>query len=251
VKATLSPPLTLTLTLLLSHVAAGQQNPNGHLPVAGVAKPYLFLVRDPLVHDDLRLNAEQRRAIASLNDQLDSDLWSMRNKSAEHVAATVRKATATAKARLASILTRQQQQRLGQIELWTLGTRAFLLDALPDQLQLSETQRGEIRGTINKTQEAINKLVDRIRVGESGESFEDQGRELWAKVQREIAALLSDEQRAQWRALLGKRIDVSKIGYVKFRAPELIGAEDWINSTPLTLRQLKGKVVALHFFAFG
>lgn len=136
-------------------------------------------------------------------------------------------------------------------ELWTLGTRVFLRDALPDQLQLSETQRSEIRGTINKTQEAINKLVERIRAGESGESFEDQGRGLWAKVQREIAALLSDGQRAQWRTLLGKRIDVSKIGYVKFRAPELVGAEGWINSTPLTLKQLKGKVVALHFFAFG
>jgi len=40
-KATLALPLALTLTLLLSHVAAGQQNPNGHLPVAGVAKPGL------------------------------------------------------------------------------------------------------------------------------------------------------------------------------------------------------------------
>ena len=52
-----SKPLTLTLVLLLCHVAAGQQNPNGRLPIMGHPKPYLFLIRDPQVHDDLGLSA--------------------------------------------------------------------------------------------------------------------------------------------------------------------------------------------------
>jgi hypothetical protein len=246
-----SKPLTLTLVLLLCHVAAGQQNPNGRLPVMGHAKPYLFLIRDPQVHDDLGLSALQRRVVGTLNDELDSDLWSMRNKSAEHIDATIRKATATAKTRLASILTTEQQQRLPQIELWTLGTRAFLLDGLPGQLQLSATQLSEIRATINKTQEAINALIERIRSGESGDALRDKGRPLWTQTQQDIAELLTDEQREKWRALLGERIEVSKLGYVKFKAPELHGEGGWINSPPLTLRQLQGKVVALHFYAFG
>ncbi len=246
-----SKPLTLTLVLLMCHVAAGQQNPNGRLPVMGHAKPYLFLIRDPQVHDDLGLSALQRRAVGTLNDELDSDLWSMRNKSAEHIDATIRKATATAKTRLATILTSQQQERLPQIELWTLGTRAFLLDGLPGQLQLSETQLSEIRATVNTTQDAINALIERIRSGESGDALRDEGRPLWNKAQKDIAELLTDEQREKWRALLGERIEVSKLGYVKFKAPELHGEGGWINSPPLTLRQLKGKVVALHFYAFG
>jgi hypothetical protein len=44
---------------------------------------------------------------------------------------------------------------------------------------------------------------------------------------------------------------VSKLGRVKFKAPELKGGDSWINSPPLSLRQLKGKVVALHFYAFA
>jgi hypothetical protein len=251
VQPIFSKPLTWTLVLLLCHVAAGQQNPNGRLPVMGHAKPYLFLIRDPQVHDDLGLSALQRRVVGTLNDELDSDLWSMRNKSAEHIDATIRKATATAKARLATILTSQQQERLPQIELWTLGTRAFLLDGLPGQLQLSETQLSEIRATINKTQEAINALIERIRSGESGDALRDKGRPLWTQTQKDIAELLTDEQREKWRALLGERIEVSKLGYVKFKAPELHGEGGWINSPSLTLRQLKGKVVALHFYAFG
>ena len=34
-------------------------------------------------------------------------------------------------------------------------------------------------------------------------------------------------------------------------APELADVTSWINSEPLTLAKLKGKVVAVHFYAFG
>jgi hypothetical protein len=34
-------------------------------------------------------------------------------------------------------------------------------------------------------------------------------------------------------------------------APELRGIEKWINSKPLSLKQLRGKVVILHFWTFG
>jgi hypothetical protein len=34
-------------------------------------------------------------------------------------------------------------------------------------------------------------------------------------------------------------------------APELQGIETWINSDPLQLKDLKGKVVVLHFWTFG
>ena len=34
-------------------------------------------------------------------------------------------------------------------------------------------------------------------------------------------------------------------------APELKGIENWINSKPLTLKELRGKVVVLHFWTFG
>jgi hypothetical protein len=34
-------------------------------------------------------------------------------------------------------------------------------------------------------------------------------------------------------------------------APELTGIEEWVNSKPLSLKGLRGKVVVLHFWAFG
>ena len=38
---------------------------------------------------------------------------------------------------------------------------------------------------------------------------------------------------------------------MKVAAPELDGIEAWINSKPLALKDLKGKVVVLHFWTFG
>ena len=38
---------------------------------------------------------------------------------------------------------------------------------------------------------------------------------------------------------------------MKVAAPEFAGIEAWINSKPLTLKGLRGKVVVLHFWAFG
>jgi thiol-disulfide isomerase/thioredoxin len=35
------------------------------------------------------------------------------------------------------------------------------------------------------------------------------------------------------------------------KAPELVGITQWINSKPLALEKLKGKVVVLHFWTFG
>ena len=35
------------------------------------------------------------------------------------------------------------------------------------------------------------------------------------------------------------------------RPPELQGVTEWVNSKPLTLAGLKGRVVVLHFWTFG
>jgi hypothetical protein len=38
---------------------------------------------------------------------------------------------------------------------------------------------------------------------------------------------------------------------MKIRVPELKGIEEWINSKPLSWKDLKDKVVVVHFWTFG
>lgn len=247
----LSRLVPFALVVLLSAPAAAQSNPHGQLHLASFPEPYLLLIRDPLVHDELDLDEEQRRQVRELNDSLDPDLWSMRNQTAEHVQETVRDATATARARLAELLTREQRQRLAQVELWALGTRAFLRDELPQKLRLSADALSDTREIVVSTQQAVDQLAAEVQSGESDKSFEKEGRSLKYEEQKQILEVLTPAQRQHWVKLLGKRVEVSRLGRVTFQAPELAGATDWVNTPPLTLDELRGEVVAIHFYAFG
>ena len=51
--------------------------------------------------------------------------------------------------------------------------------------------------------------------------------------------------------MLGETFDVATLGEVSFKAPQLDSKDGWVNTAPLSLQQLKGKVVALHFYAFA
>ena len=88
----------------LQRCVHAQQNPNGQIPVAGLADAYLVLIRDPLVHKELRLSDQQRRAVAALTDELDRTLWTLRNQTAERAGAGFRNLIAKAEARMEPIL---------------------------------------------------------------------------------------------------------------------------------------------------
>ncbi|MHB8897136.1 MAG: redoxin domain-containing protein [Thermoguttaceae bacterium] len=250
------PSSTAYRTALLGALFCGpvfaQQNPDGRLPITTAAEPYVFLIRDPVVLAELGLTAKQRHSIQSLNDELDPALWSMQNQGAAVMADETHRLAVTARERAASILGRQQQHRLEQIELWALGARAFLGDDLPARLGLSLEQSQAIRERVGKTQEAIQELSRQVQSGkEEAGPAEKKAATLQSDLQRELLARLSDRQKQAWIDLLGPRIDLETLGRVTFAAPTLTEEPDWINSPPLSSEQLRGKVVALHFYAFG
>jgi hypothetical protein len=51
--------------------------------------------------------------------------------------------------------------------------------------------------------------------------------------------------------LIVSRTAAQQPAAMKVRAPELRGIDEWINSKPRSLKELKGKVVVLHFWTFG
>ena len=58
----------------------GQQNPRGVLPLAGMADPFLLLLHDPVVYDELKLTASQRVFLGKMCASLDGDLWITRKQ---------------------------------------------------------------------------------------------------------------------------------------------------------------------------
>lgn len=223
-----------------------QQNPNGQIPVSGLADAYLILIRDPVVQDELRLTVPQRQAISALTDRLDSTLWTLRNQSAEQAAEGFRKLIATAEAEMEPILSAAQHKRLAQIRLSVAGLQVLIREDIAQKLELSSDQRSRIETVLKEAYAAANG-----NSGSNGTNSSPAPEKPTNDASAKVAAILSRDQLVAARELLGPPLDAAKLGRVKFKAPDLDGTDGWLNSPPLTMQQLKGKVVALHFWTYG
>jgi hypothetical protein len=56
---------------------------------------------------------------------------------------------------------------------------------------------------------------------------------------------------AVWALLAAGVAAAQEPASMRVRALELAGVTEWINTKPLRLAQLRGKVVVLHFWTFG
>ena len=239
------------LLLFFEAVAPAQQNPDGILPVTQFADPLPLLIRDPLVLKDLKVNDKQLRALTELNDKLDMLMWTTRNQTAERGNEIYQDVSEKSREHLKAHFNQTQLQRLQEIQLWTIGTRAFLAADVIKRLAMDEAQQKKVREIISATQEQVIQLQKKAQEGEPVGPLEQKLKELRLSEQKQVAGALTREQISRYVALLGNKIDLAKLGRVKFKAPELRRSEPWLNSSPLTMRELKGKVVALHFWTFG
>ena len=252
--ASTRPPITawllgLMLLWVASPVCYGQQNPNGVLPLNTTNEPYLFLVRDPEVHKDIELSEEQKIKLTKVNDEVDMLMWTMRNKPNE-LRSIMEQATTKTQTALRTFLSKPQVRRISQIEVWVLGMKSLLRDNIANYLKLESDQRSDIRNIIETSEASMADLRRQLNDGGDADDLNKQFRELQVNQQKDILAILDEEQKQRWVKVLGKRIDTSKLGRIKFKAPEFASNAGWVNSKPLSMEQLKGKVVALHFYAF-
>lgn len=242
--------LGVALCLPLPVNVRAQHNPNGQIMVASLGDPYLVLIRDPVVQVELRLNDQQRQGIRALTDELDGSIWTLRNQGGEKPAQVFKELNSTAETRMEQILTATQRKRLAQLRVSVFGLRALLRDDVAEKLSLSEQQRTQIREVLEeaaKPKEALPQQANNGKTPTKPVKSESPAN----GPQTRIAAILSRQQLDKVRDVLGPPVDASKLGYVKFKAPELDSKDGWLNSPPLTMSQLRGKVIALHFWTFG
>ena len=61
---------------------------------------------------------------------------------------------------------------------------------------------------------------------------------------------LSQKQQQELGSMLGQRFETAKLTRIYPMAPELVPVKHWINSKPLKMKELRGQVVLVHFYAF-
>ena len=237
------------LFVILAGSASCWAQPN--LQYTTVADAFLFLLREPAVMNDLRLSSQQRQALSALNDRLDGPLLALRTWPADKANQKFSEIVAETQREADGIFSRSQQQRLSQIKLRVRGVKCLQLDGVAEKLQLSQDQRQAIDKIVADTQQAIAKLAEQAKEAGNRDSVEQEHRRLQQKEQKEILAQLSSPQMSQLAGLLGPTFDTSRLGRVAFKAPELADGDGWINSRPLRIADLRGEVVALHFWTYG
>ncbi len=224
----------------------------GSATAAGLANPIVMLLRNPGVHAELKLSESQRAAFRTLVADLDQSVWALRDVSPESDEGSPQWGTVfgALQRRLQNILEPAQKRRLTQLVLRAKGLSVLLQPEVAEPMRLSAYQQQEIRHITEATRRAVQALHQKA-AGSNARALARESNRIKIKESDKIIAVLNESQKKQVAALFGKRFDLSQVRWVGVTAPELQEADAWINSEPLTLAKLHGRVVALHFWTFG
>lgn len=210
----------------------------------------LGLIRDPAVQSELKLSAKQADDIGAAIADVDEQFWQLRDVPLKTSGPQLEVLHHKLREGLDRTLTNPQRERLGQIILQVRGWKGLTSTDLSEQLKLSSDQVTRLRTAVNeaiKERDASEK--DNVAASESKRAA---ARSKLQKAQsRKIAEILTTKQQTEYSKLLGKPFDTSRVTPVGCVAPELRDVTAWINSEPLELKRMRGKVVVVHFWAFG
>ena len=235
---------------LLSFVSRqGSAQPNVHYD--NVQNPYLFLLREPAIHEELRLTEPQRRALAEVNERFDGPLLALRTAPAEKASQQVTQIQTDTQQVVQDILDENQQRRLVEVLLRMRGAECLQIDNVAESLALNPDQRQAVGAAVAEAQRGIEQLQEQPDGGDAPELRMKEYARLRSSEHEQLLGVLTSQQKTRLRELLGAPFDKSQLGRVAFKAPEFAESSDWINSKPLRIADLKGEVIALHYWTFG
>lgn len=249
--ATLAASILLGGTLAPTHA---QQNPDGVIPLSGMSNPFLLLLHDPQVHSELQLNAAQREKLTALCDELDGEFWTIRNKSPQASEAILERLKKQAQPRLTTILSDAQRRRLREIEWRTIGWPVLVRPEVAPRLSIDADTQKKIQSVLDHTKSSVGQLEKELKTGKPRQELEQRLSQLRQDEQKDVLAALSRDQQGLLQKAIGEPLDLSRLGRIRLKAPEFPSdkpAADWLNSKPLTLGQLQGRVTVLFYWTYG
>jgi peroxiredoxin len=223
-----------------------------YVPPALTPAPYL--IRDPAVRVELKLTADQAVRLQALCDGMDEHLFALRDqppvpteaRAIEHVRAVVK-----AMDQLPTILKPSQQGRLQELAIQFEGAMALFRKAVAECVGLSAAQKERMQEIYRQSLRMRDQL--RRRLEESGDSsqYAQQAEQMQVRLMQQFLMGLTESQMVVWQGMLGKEFDFSRTQPVSFRAPDLPEVSRWIQTRPVSIKSLEGRVAAVIFFSPG
>lgn len=241
--------LLVTLVLVPSAIGTQQESVSSEYRSL-VPRQLLPLLHAPEVHQELKLNTKQVTDLESLFAEIDGPLFQSRNQSQEQKTPLLNSSEQRVDSWLAEQATAEQRERLRQIELQSQSVRLLLRNDVAMELKLNSMQQERFAKLASSTDSAQSALQKAVMSGEPSEELQSKAKAAAKAEQDAVKTVLKPEQLQRLQKMLGEPFDISKLKRIYPMAPEFVAVEDWLNSEPLTLKELRGKVVLVHFYAF-
>lgn len=215
--------------------------------------PAALLIQDKTIRSELIVTDEQRPALEQLCETLNPLLFAMRDVPA---GTTYPEALAVAAQisdklkELDSILSESQQQRIEQLRLQHEGIGALFYPEIQSQLKLTAEQIGQINQIHAQSLTQQKEITQQKSTNQNEKPPAIQIQEIQRQEAKDLFQTMSVTQRKQWRTILGKPFNFSRVRPLTFRVPELQNVTEWINTEPLSMESLRGRVVMVHFWTF-
>lgn len=226
----------------------GQEAANAHETL--VPQYLLGLVHAPEVHKELELNAEQIKKLEALLANVDQTWFPSRILPDGKRRSVTDELEARVWKWFDDETTTKQKLRLKQLEYYAQATRMLLRSDVASQLDLNTTQLQKL-AVLARATDKCELVLARTTFGASELPAIKKRYEQATKAERDaVMTILSPEQRSKLKSLMGSPFDASTLKRVYAFAPEFVPADHWINTSPLSMKELRGKVVLIHFYAF-
>jgi hypothetical protein len=200
--------LATLMLLIVSAVPASSLGDDAPLPDSrlGIRTVPLLLLSRPDVRADLGLNsaqaAEARRAISELH----AKAASLRGKTGAEAIAARRAIDEEQRRRLEALLSPEQQDRLVQIDLQWEGPSALISRKMvAESLNLDDRQRATLAQAVSDR--------DRRRAQAPDRGGDER------QLAEQALAVLTEPQRARWKAMLGRPLTIPQLAGPKAANP--------------------------------
>lgn len=215
------------------------------------ADPVWGLLHEPALARELRLGAAQQARFRGLLDEHDARFFPLRNRSGDDAARDVTAVLDALLGRVEEVLDDRQWRRLTEVRTRLYGTTAVLRPGLTERLDLTDDQRERLGQVVFAAAREVTDLEKRAADGEPRGPLEERYAELRKDELRDVTRILTPAQRSAWQRALGRDFDLGSLGQPAYRAPELVDSGHWVGGEPVRLAALAGRVVVVHFYAFG
>jgi hypothetical protein len=198
---------SVALAVIVAGGALAQGRPGFGIGVFG--SPAFLLVR-PEVQTDLKLSEDQKKSVMEMLQKLRADNQGLGDKlqgaSQEERQKILADFRASQMKAVNAILDEHQQKRLREITLQQNGVIAWTTDPqVAEALKLTGEQKTQLSDLLMKQAQGIREAFQ----GGAGQEAFEKVSAIRKETNEKAAALLTDEQKAKWKAMLGAELKLA------------------------------------------